>query len=70
MGETEVQGYAVDITDEEDVMATFQYILEDFGQLNVLVNNAGILRDGMLIKAKEGQVTDVCLWSSSSRLSM
>ncbi|MFV7668555.1 SDR family oxidoreductase [Shewanella algae] len=58
MGETEVQGYAVDITDEEDVMATFQYILEDFGQLNVLVNNAGILRDGMLIKAKEGQVTD------------
>ncbi|GGI74715.1 SDR family oxidoreductase [Shewanella gelidii] len=55
---TEVQGYAVDITDEEDVFATFNYILEDMGQVNVLVNSAGILRDGMLLKAKEGQVYD------------
>lgn len=55
---TEVQGYAFDITDEEDVFSGFQYILEDFGQLNVLVNNAGILRDGMLLKATDGQVTD------------
>lgn len=55
---TEVQGYALDITDEEDVVAGFAYILEDFGQVNVLVNNAGILRDGLLVKAKEGKVTD------------
>lgn len=55
---TEVQGYAFDITDEEDVVAGFGYILEDFGQVNVLVNNAGILLDGMLVKAKEGEVTD------------
>lgn len=55
---TEVQGYALDITDEEDVVAGFAYILEDFGQVNVLVNNAGILRDGMLLKAKDGKVTD------------
>ncbi|ABZ77421.1 short-chain dehydrogenase/reductase SDR [Shewanella halifaxensis HAW-EB4] len=53
---TEVQGYAVDITDEEDVFATFQFIKEDFGRVNVLINNAGILRDGLLLKAKEGQV--------------
>ncbi|MCL1088553.1 SDR family oxidoreductase [Shewanella profunda] len=56
--DTEVQGYALDITDEEDVVAGFAYILEDFGQVNVLVNNAGILRDGMLVKAKDGKVTD------------
>ncbi|MEL4279478.1 MULTISPECIES: SDR family oxidoreductase [Shewanella] len=55
---TEVQGYALDITDEEDVVAGFAYILEDFGKINVLVNNAGILRDGMLVKAKNGKVTD------------
>ncbi|AAN54738.1 SDR family oxidoreductase [Shewanella oneidensis MR-1] len=55
---TEVQGYALDITDEEDVVAGFAYILEDFGKINVLVNNAGILRDGMLVKAKDGKVTD------------
>ncbi|RLV60051.1 SDR family oxidoreductase [Parashewanella curva] len=57
LGDTEVQGYALDITDEEDVVAGFQYILEDLGQVNVLINNAGILRDGMLLKAKEGEVT-------------
>lgn len=56
--DTEVQGYALDIADEEDVVAGFAYILEDFGQVNVLVNNAGILRDGMLVKAKDGKVTD------------
>lgn len=56
--DTEVQGYVLDITDEEDVVAGFAYILEDFGQVNVLVNNAGILRDGMLVKAKDGKVTD------------
>jgi 3-oxoacyl-[acyl-carrier protein] reductase len=55
---TEVQGYALDITDEEDVVSGFGFILEDFGQVNVLVNNAGILRDGMMVKAKEGKVTD------------
>ncbi|ABL99588.1 SDR family oxidoreductase [Shewanella amazonensis] len=55
---TEVQGYALDITDEEDVVAGFRYILEDFGVIHGLVNNAGILRDGLLIKAKDGVVTD------------
>ena len=55
---TEVQGYALDITDEEDVFSGFQFIKEDFGQVNVLINNAGILRDGLMLKAKEGQVID------------
>lgn len=55
---TEVQGYALDITDEEDVVAGFQFIKEDFGQVNVLINNAGILRDGLMVKAKDGQVTE------------
>ncbi|QYJ76717.1 SDR family oxidoreductase [Shewanella sp. FJAT-52076] len=55
---TEVQGYALDITDEEDVVAGFRYILEDFGVIHGLVNNAGILRDGLLVKAKDGVVTD------------
>ncbi|WP_372872676.1 SDR family oxidoreductase [Shewanella sp.] len=55
---TEVQGYALDITDEEDVTAGFKYILEDFGAVHVLINNAGILRDGMLVKAKDGVISD------------
>jgi len=55
---TEVQGYALDITDEEDVVSGFKFIVEDFGQVNVLINNAGILRDGLMVKAKDGKVVD------------
>ena len=55
---TEVQGYCVDLTQEELVEDTFSYILEDFGKVNVVVNNAGLLKDGMLVKAKQGQVID------------
>ncbi|GLP94724.1 SDR family oxidoreductase [Paraferrimonas sedimenticola] len=54
----EVQGYCVDITDEELITDTFNYILEDFGKVNVLINNAGILRDGMLLKAKDGEIRE------------
>tara|TARA_B100001094_G_scaffold333396_1_gene411431 strand:+ start:5071 stop:5829 length:759 start_codon:yes stop_codon:yes gene_type:complete len=55
---TEVQGYCVDLTDEELVEDTFSYIVEDFGKVNVVINNAGLLKDGMLVKAKQGQITD------------
>lgn len=50
--------YAVNVTDEENVEAVFAKIAEDFGQLNGLINSAGIMRDGMLLKVKEGKVVD------------
>jgi 3-oxoacyl-[acyl-carrier protein] reductase len=31
-------------------------IARDFGRLDVLVNNAGIVKDGLLLKVKDGQV--------------
>ena len=37
--------------------ARFDHIVADFGRLDGLVNNAGILRDAMLVKAKDGDVT-------------
>ncbi|NMT64764.1 SDR family oxidoreductase [Marinobacter orientalis] len=48
--------YVCNVAKEEDVQKTFAAIVADFGQLNGLVNNAGILRDGLLVKAKEGHV--------------
>ncbi|MEO9944158.1 MAG: SDR family oxidoreductase [Paraglaciecola sp.] len=51
-------GYAVNVTDEAQVEATFAKIATDFGQLNGLINSAGIMRDGMLLKVKEGKVLD------------
>lgn len=52
------RGYAVNVTDENAVEATFNQIINDFGQINGLINSAGIMRDGMLLKVKEGKVVD------------
>jgi 3-oxoacyl-[acyl-carrier protein] reductase len=49
-------GYAVNVTDEKQVEQTFAKIAADFGQINGLINSAGIMRDGMLLKVKEGKV--------------
>lgn len=54
----QARGYTVNVTDEQQVEATFAKIAADFGQLNGLVNSAGIMRDGMLLKVKEGKVLD------------
>ena len=48
--------YVCNVAKEEDVEKTFEAIARDFGQLNGLINNAGILRDGLLIKGKDGQI--------------
>lgn len=50
------QGYVCDITVEKDVEECFIKIKNDFGQINGLVNNAGLMRDGMLIKVKDGEL--------------
>ncbi len=49
-------GYAVNVTDEKQVEETFARVAADFGQINGLINSAGIMRDGMLLKVKEGKV--------------
>jgi len=48
--------YACNVTNEEAVVATMDAIVGDFGSLDVLVNNAGIVKDALLIKVKDGQV--------------
>ncbi|MBD8511135.1 SDR family oxidoreductase [Photobacterium sp. CAU 1568] len=53
--------YAADVTQESQVERAFDQIIDDFGQLDGLVNNAGILRDGLLVKVKEGEVTKMSL---------
>ena len=52
----EARGYLCNITEEAAVENTFAQIKTDFGEINGLVNNAGLMRDGMLIKVKEGEL--------------
>lgn len=51
-----VRTYAMNVAVEEQVAATMERIAGDFGRLDVLVNNAGITKDALLIKVKDGQV--------------
>jgi len=53
---SEARAYKCNVADEPVVENTFENIVNDFGALHGLVNNAGILRDGMLIKVKDGKV--------------
>ncbi|MBY6196355.1 SDR family oxidoreductase [Vibrio hangzhouensis] len=55
------QIYKVNVTNEQEVEQVFSDIVTDFGALNGLVNNAGILRDGLLVKSKDGEISKMSL---------
>jgi 3-oxoacyl-[acyl-carrier protein] reductase len=44
-----------DVSDEKSVAQAFAEIKQHFGSLDVLVNNAGVTRDALLLKFKQGQ---------------
>jgi 3-oxoacyl-[acyl-carrier protein] reductase len=44
-----------DVADTDSVEAAVEHVIGKWGQIDVLVNNAGILRDAQLIKWKDGR---------------
>jgi 3-oxoacyl-[acyl-carrier protein] reductase len=50
--------YKVNVASREDVQKWIDDVVAKYGRMDVLVNNAGVLRDGQLIKFKEGQLVD------------
>jgi 3-oxoacyl-[acyl-carrier protein] reductase len=52
----EARGYQVNVADEVEVGAAMSRVVADFGRLDGLVNNAGIVRDALLVKVKDGAV--------------
>ncbi len=58
--------YICNVADETQVETTFAQIPKDLGGLNGLVNNAGILRDGLLIKSTDQGLKKMSLqhWQS------
>jgi len=57
----EARAYLCNVADEEQVTQTVAQIADDFGAINGLVNNAGILRDGLLLKVKDGVMSKMTL---------
>ncbi|HME38737.1 MAG TPA: SDR family oxidoreductase [Steroidobacteraceae bacterium] len=52
----QARGYRVNVADEGEVCAAMTRVASDFGRMDGLVNNAGIVRDGLLVKVKDGAV--------------
>ncbi|MGO9594109.1 MAG: SDR family oxidoreductase [Steroidobacteraceae bacterium] len=52
----QARGYRVNVADEAEVCAAMTRVAADFGRLDGLVNNAGIVRDALLVKVKDGAV--------------
>jgi len=47
------KAYAVDVADHAAVQELAKKIAEELGPVNILINNAGVTRDGLLMRMKE-----------------
>ena len=50
------RSYVTDAANEDSVIGTLDRVSADFGGLDGLVNNAGIVRDAMLVRVRDGKV--------------
>jgi 3-oxoacyl-[acyl-carrier protein] reductase len=53
--ESDLRFYSLNVADAASVNTVFERIVKDFGRLDVLVNNAGITQDTLLLRMKEEQ---------------
>ncbi len=54
-----VESFTVDISKKNQIESCAKSILSKFGQIDILINNAGILRDATLVKMEESQFDQV-----------
>lgn len=48
--------YQVDVTNRQAVQAWVEAVVEQHGRVDILINNAGVLRDNLLVRVKEGEL--------------
>jgi 3-oxoacyl-[acyl-carrier protein] reductase len=51
----EARAYGANVADPEDVDRMVAQVLKDFGKIDILINNAGITRDNLLVRMKESE---------------
>jgi 3-oxoacyl-[acyl-carrier protein] reductase len=60
------KGYVLNVTEAESIESTLAAIKADFGDVDVLVNNAGITRDNLLMRMKDAEWDDIINTNLSS----
>jgi NAD(P)-dependent dehydrogenase (short-subunit alcohol dehydrogenase family) len=62
--------YIADVANEEAVADLFEQAANDFDSLDGLINNAGITRDRLQVKAEDGKILKKMSSDDCKRLSM
>jgi 3-oxoacyl-[acyl-carrier protein] reductase len=60
--------YALDVADRQEVQACVEVVVARYGRIDVLINNAGITRDSLLVKVQEGQLVKQMLEADFDRV--
>ncbi|OFC72609.1 3-oxoacyl-ACP reductase FabG [Alteromonas confluentis] len=53
------KGLALNVTDKASVEASLKAIADEFGGIDILINNAGITRDNLLMRMKDDEWQDI-----------
>ena len=53
------KGFVLNVTENESIEALFSDIKKEFGSVDVLINNAGITRDNLLMRMKDAEWDDI-----------
>ena len=60
------KGMRLDVNDNDQISVLIKSITEDFGSIDILINNAGITRDNILVRMKEDEWDDIISTNLSS----
>ena len=64
------KGIKLNVTDNEQITSLIKSVNEDFGSIDILINNAGITRDNILLRMKEDEWEDIINTNLSSLYKM
>jgi 3-oxoacyl-[acyl-carrier protein] reductase len=53
------KGMKLNVNDNEQIIVLLKSITEDYGSVDILINNAGITRDNILLRMKEDEWDDI-----------
>jgi 3-oxoacyl-[acyl-carrier protein] reductase len=64
------KGIKLNVTDNEQIASLIKSVNQDFGFIDILINNAGITRDNILLRMKEDEWEDIINTNLSSLYKM